>query len=72
MNTARELDRRQSNAAQPSAFRAARAALAADPYRPRRPYRLFDPCIWREEDGYHAVSGTSTAPALPTCSARPT
>ncbi|MAE64991.1 MAG: glycosyl hydrolase family 32 domain protein [Phycisphaeraceae bacterium] len=22
------------------------------------PYRLFDPCIWREHDGYYALSGT--------------
>jgi beta-fructofuranosidase len=22
------------------------------------PYRVFDPCIWREEDGYYALSGT--------------
>lgn len=21
------------------------------------PYRVFDPCIWREEDGYYALSG---------------
>lgn len=24
-----------------------------------RPYRVFDPCIWREDDGYYALSGTS-------------
>lgn len=23
-----------------------------------RPYRVFDPCIWKEPDGYYAVSGT--------------
>lgn len=22
------------------------------------PYRVFDPCIWKEEDGYYALSGT--------------
>ena len=22
------------------------------------PYRVFDPCIWKEEDGYYAISGT--------------
>ena len=22
-----------------------------------RPYRVYDPCIWREEDGYYALSG---------------
>ena len=22
------------------------------------PYRVYDPCIWREEDGYYALSGT--------------
>ena len=22
------------------------------------PYRVFDPCIWREEDGYYSLSGT--------------
>ena len=22
------------------------------------PYRIFDPCIWKEEDGYYALSGT--------------
>ncbi len=22
------------------------------------PYRVFDPCIWREEDGYYCLSGT--------------
>jgi len=22
------------------------------------PYRVFDPCIWKEEDGYYSVSGT--------------
>jgi len=22
------------------------------------PYRVFDPCIWREDDGYYALSGT--------------
>jgi len=24
-----------------------------------KPYRVFDPCIWKEEDGYYALSGTS-------------
>ena len=23
-----------------------------------RPYRVYDPCIWREADGYYALSGT--------------
>lgn len=23
-----------------------------------RPYRVYDPCIWREEDGYYALSGS--------------
>ena len=23
-----------------------------------RPYRVFDPCIWREEEGYYALSGS--------------
>ena len=23
------------------------------------PYRVFDPCIWKEEDGYYSLSGTS-------------
>jgi len=23
-----------------------------------RPYRVFDPCIWKEDDGYYALSGT--------------
>jgi beta-fructofuranosidase len=23
-----------------------------------RPYRVFDPCIWKEEDGYYSLSGT--------------
>ena len=23
------------------------------------PYRIFDPCIWKEEDGYYSLSGTS-------------
>ena len=23
-----------------------------------RPYRVFDPCIWREDDGYYALSGS--------------
>tara|TARA_Y100000588_G_scaffold324040_1_gene356935 strand:- start:1564 stop:3132 length:1569 start_codon:yes stop_codon:yes gene_type:complete len=22
------------------------------------PYRVFDPCIWKEDDGYYAISGT--------------
>ena len=22
------------------------------------PYRVFDPCVWKEEDGYYALSGT--------------
>lgn len=31
------------------------------PIRPDgEPYRVFDPCIWREEDGYYALSGTYT------------
>jgi len=25
-----------------------------------RPYRVFDPCIWKEDDGYYALSGTYT------------
>jgi beta-fructofuranosidase len=24
----------------------------------QRPYQVFDPCIWREEDGYYSLSGT--------------
>ena len=24
-----------------------------------RPYRVFDPCIWKEDDGYYALSGVS-------------
>lgn len=24
------------------------------------PYRVFDPCIWREDDGYYALSGSYT------------
>ena len=24
-----------------------------------RPYNVFDPCIWKEEDGYYSISGTS-------------
>ncbi len=24
----------------------------------QRPYRVFDPCIWKEDDGYYALSGT--------------
>ena len=23
-----------------------------------RPYRVYDPCIWKEEDGYYSLSGT--------------
>ncbi len=23
-----------------------------------RPYRVYDPCIWKEDDGYYALSGT--------------
>lgn len=23
-----------------------------------RPYRVYDPCVWREDDGYYALSGT--------------
>ncbi len=23
-----------------------------------RPYRVFDPCLWREEDGYYSISGS--------------
>ena len=23
------------------------------------PYRIFDPCIWKEEDGYYSLAGTS-------------
>lgn len=26
------------------------------------PYRVFDPCIWKEEDGYYALSGTFIGP----------
>jgi len=22
------------------------------------PYRVFDPCIWKEDDGYYSLSGT--------------
>ena len=25
-----------------------------------QPYNVFDPCIWKEEDGYYSISGTST------------
>ena len=25
-----------------------------------QPYRIYDPCIWREKDGYYALSGTSS------------
>ena len=24
-----------------------------------QPYNVFDPCIWKEEDGYYSISGTS-------------
>ena len=26
------------------------------------PYRVFDPCLWQEEDGYYALSGTFIGP----------
>ena len=29
-----------------------------DPDDSGRPYRVFDPCIWKEADGYYALSGT--------------
>ena len=31
--------------------------VKADKY--ERPYRVFDPCIWKEDDGYYALSGVS-------------
>ena len=31
--------------------------LKTDEY--ERPYNVFDPCIWKEEDGYYSISGTS-------------
>ena len=29
-----------------------------DPDPTGRPYRVFDPCIWKEDDGYYALSGS--------------
>jgi len=28
-----------------------------------RPYRVFDPCIWKEKDGYYALSGSAIGPS---------